>query len=196
MFVANEKIVLASASPRRKAYLEQMGIDFDVAAAQIDETPLPEELPCSYVARMARCKYETISKKFPDRWVVSADTTVFLDGRILGKPIDQEDALRILLMLCGKKHRVATAFIVGCLDKNICHQETVETHVKLMPFSEETAQAYVATGEPLDKAGAYGIQGRGAFLVKEIEGSYSNVVGLPLCEMIAVLSKYGIVKTK
>ncbi len=196
MFVTNEKIVLASASPRRRVYLEEMGIDFDTAVARIDETPLQHEPPCAYVARMARGKFEVIAKQNSGRWIVSADTIVFLNTAIFGKPADPEDALHILLTLRGKRHRVATAFILGCLEKNICHREIVETQVRFTDFSEETARAYVATGEPLDKAGAYGIQGRGAFLVKEIEGSYSNVVGLPLCEILAVLSKYGIVKTK
>ncbi|MEE4242060.1 MAG: Maf family protein [Desulfopila sp.] len=196
MFVANEKIVLASASPRRQAYFEKMGIDFDVVAARIDETPFTAEKPVDYVARMARCKYDEVSRRFPHRWVITADTIVFLDTEILGKPVDDEDAIRTLLLLSGKTHTVATAFKLGCSSLDICHEETVETLVRFFHIPAETASAYVATGEPADKAGAYGIQGKGAFLVKEIKGSYSNVVGLPLGEVLAVLSKYGIVKTK
>ena len=191
-----EKVVLASASPRRRGYLRQFGIEFDVAVAEIDETPIINESPLHYVARMANEKNNAVRLNLPERCIISADTIVFLGNTILGKPQSDDEAVQTLMLLSGKVHSVATALCISLEKHHILHQETVVTQVEFSRFSEETARAYVRTGEARDKAGSYGIQGRGSALVKEMHGSYSNVVGLPLNEMIAVLSKYGIVKTK
>ncbi len=196
MFTAKENIILASASPRRHAYLKELGLDFEVFTTDIDETPKYGEDPLDYAARMVRDKGEAVMQKYPESWVIAADTVVFLQKNILGKPQSCEDAIRTLMLLRGREHQVATAFGVGCVSKNIFHEETVVTRVKFSFFSEETARAYAATGEPTDKAGAYGIQGMGAIFVEELQGSCSNVVGLPLCQLIETLYKYGIVETQ
>jgi septum formation protein len=196
MFTTSERVVLASASPRRRGYLRQFGIEFDVVVAEIIETPLANEPPLQYVARMAKVKNDTVLKSNPDRCIISADTIVFLDNTILGKPKSDTEAVQTLMLLSGRVHSVATAFCISWRKLQLLHEETVVTQVEFSSFTEATARAYVKTGEPLDKAGSYGIQGRGGGLVKNLLGSYSNVVGLPLNEMITVLSKYGIVKTK
>lgn len=194
MFITNKKIILASGSPRRQAYLVDMGIDFKVSTADIDETPMADEHPRRYVTRMAKQKALMVMEKNYQTWVVAADTIVTLDNRILGKPESDDDAVNTLMLLNDREHEVVTAFCVGLKETNTLHEESVVTRVKFVSFTESTAQAYVNTGESYDKAGAYGIQGRGAFLVSGVNGSYSNVVGLPLCQVIAVLQKYQIVR--
>lgn len=196
MYKSTEKVILASASPRRRGYLRQFGIEFDVVVAEIDETPKKHETPLHYVARMARTKNSAVQQSNPERCIISADTIVYLDDMIFGKPLSEIEAVQTIRLLSGKVHSVATAFCVSWEKYQLLHQETVITHVEFSDITEETARAYVETGESKDKAGSYGIQGRGSALVKALHGSYSNVVGLPLNEMIVVLSKYGIVKTK
>lgn len=189
-------MILASGSPRRQAYLEDMGIDFKVLVADIDESPIAGEQPRSYVCRLGRRKAMEVMKKNTQTWVLAADTIVSLDDKILGKPKSVEEAVNTLLLLSGRVHEVATAFCLGCKDKSILHEECVVTKVRFAPFTEDVARVYVDTGEPFDKAGGYGIQGRGAFLVSGVEGSYSNVVGLPLYEVIAALQKHKIVDVR
>lgn len=196
MYITTEKVVLASASPRRRGYLRQFGIDFDVVVAEIDETPSTNEAPLQYVARMAKMKNSEVLQSNPERCIISADTIVFLDDIIFGKPQSDTEAVQTLMLLSGRVHSVATALCISWQKYQLLHEQTVVTQVEFSSITEETARAYVETGESRDKAGAYGIQGRGSALIKELHGSYSNVVGLPLNEMIAVLSKYGIVKTK
>jgi septum formation protein len=196
MYTTTEKVVLASGSPRRRGYLRLFGIEFDVVVAEIDERPITNEAPLHYVARMAKEKNGAVQQSNPERCIISADTIVFLENTILGKPKSDTQAVQTLMLLSGKVHNVATAFCISWHKYQIFHEETVITRVEFSNFTEATARAYVETGEPRDKAGAYGIQGRGGALVKVLHGSYSNVVGLPLNEMIDVLSKYGIVKTK
>ena len=188
----NEKIlILASASPRRRRYLEDLEINYKLSPVSIDESPLPGEFPEVFVARMAKEKWRKAVDLHPARYVLAADTIVYLQGRIFGKPENEEDALRMLRMLRGKVHSVATSFVFGTA-MHIVHR-TVVTRVEFDNFSDMMAQKYVATGEPLDKAGAYGIQGKGAFLVKNVAGSYTNIVGLPLVELIVVLRECGFV---
>jgi septum formation protein len=196
MYIATEKVVLASASPRRRGYLRQFDIDFDVVVAEIDETPITNEAPLHYVARIAKAKNSAVLQSNPERCIISADTIVFLGDMILGKPQSDTHAVQTLMLLSGKVHSVATSLCISWQKYQVFHEETVVTQVEFSSITAETARAYVKTGESRDKAGAYGIQGRGSAFVKELRGSYSNVVGLPLNEMIAVLSKYGIVKTK
>lgn len=194
MYRVDKRFILASASPRRRALLENIGLEFDIFAAGIDETPWPQEEPCAYAARMAREKAQTVMAMFPQQYVLAADTVVYRKDTLFDKPSSPADALRILMQLRGRGHQVTTAFAIGKLgDCN--HEEMVCTRVVFGDFPEQVAIAYVETGEPDDKAGAYGIQGKGGVLVRELHGSYSNVVGLPLCQVLAALSKYGIVKT-
>jgi septum formation protein len=188
-----EPLILASASPRRQGYFQDLGLTYQVHAADIDETSLPGEEPQAFARRMALEKARAVMDLYPDSWVVAADTVVNLAGSVLGKPINTEDAVSMLMRLSGKEHRVQTGICLGCRRKNVLAVQAVTTHVVFRLFSEKVARAYAATGEPLDKAGAYGIQGKGAFLVQEISGSYSNVVGLPLCELLAMLEEYGVI---
>jgi len=186
-------LYLASGSPRRRELLTQIGVSFTAISADIDETPLNHETPSAYVERLARGKAEAGRRAFPIEdggCVLGADTAVVLDGQILGKPLDQGDARSMLLALSGRDHEVLTAIAV--LDGQRCESRVVSSRVRFRPISEEEAAAYWASGEPLDKAGGYGIQGLGAVFVAGLEGSYSAVVGLPLCETAQLLDHFGI----
>jgi septum formation protein len=193
MYATRETIILASGSPRRKQYMLDMGIDFTVQTAAVDERIAEGEGPDEFVLRMAREKAQTISAHFPECWIVSGDTIVCLDDTILGKPTGDEHAVEMLMMLSGREHTVKTGFCVANRRAGVMDCRLVATRVMFAPFSRAVARAYVATGEPLDKAGAYGIQGKGGCLVKSIEGSYSNVVGLPLHELLEILQNHSVI---
>jgi len=184
-----ERIILASASPRRHQYLLDMGLQFRVHTAAIDEQPVFDEDPGTFVIRMASEKAEAVRAFFPESWIISGDTVVCLGRRILGKPVHAEDAVNLLMTLSGREHCVRTGFCVVHGQRKVKVDKVVATTVRFAPFSEALARAYVATGESLDKAGAYAIQGKGACLVESIQGSYSNVVGLPLFELLQVLQE-------
>jgi len=194
MYCNSQTLILASASPRRQQYLLDMGLTFTVQTAAIDEQPRVEEDPFSFVIRMAKEKAAVVSASFPDAWIISGDTIVCLGKRILGKPANAEDAVNQLMALSGREHTVRTGFCVAHAGRQIEIAQVETTKVCFTTFTETTARAYVATGESLDKAGAYAIQGKGACLVQSIKGSYSNVVGLPLCELIDVLRMQGIIE--
>lgn len=186
-------LYLASGSPRRRELLTQIGVPFTAISADIDETPLDHETPSAYVERLARGKAEAGLRALQigaDGCVLGADTAVVLDGRILGKPRDQADALTMLLSLSGRDHEVLTAIAV--LDGQRCESRVVRSRVRFRPVTEQEAMAYWASGEPRDKAGGYGIQGLGAVFIADLEGSYSAVVGLPLCETFELLGHFGI----
>ncbi len=183
-------MILASASPRRRELLQQIDVQFRVQVADIDETPLRAETPAVYVARLALAKAQKVAAANPGCVVLGSDTTVVLDDEILGKPENDADATRMLAALAGRRHQVMTA--VALVQDDQQRVQTVITDVHFAPLSAAQIAAYVATGEPADKAGAYGIQGLGAVLVDAIEGSYSNVVGLPLTETAAMLQEFNI----
>ena len=188
-------IYLASQSPRRQELLQQIGVPYQLLPGDIDETPLPDEAPADYVCRMARGKAEagwrTLQQQgLPEAPLLAADTSVVLGKKILGKPENPDHACDMLLSLSGNRHEVMTAIAVTNGHKTIVRLST--THVTMTAFGRQQAENYVATGEPADKAGAYGIQGYGAILVDGIEGSYSGVVGLPLRETAAVLHEFDI----
>ena len=187
------KLILASGSPRRKTLLQDLGLEFEVIAAQVEEKPRAGEKPEDFVLRAASDKAGAVSCDNPASWVLGADTVVVHGGRILGKPGDGEEALSVLLALSGQKHLVHTGFCLANVKKQVSVSRLVTTEVYFSSFSEEIAAAYVASREPLDKAGAYGIQGAGGVLVKKINGSYSNVVGLPLVEVIQEMLRYKLV---
>ena len=199
-------LVLASASPRRRELLTQAGFTFEVHAANIPEDPYPSEDPITYVTRLARQKAEAIFNQFrnlgapgpshlgtgentdpnPQRLIVlGADTTVVLDNHILGKPIDTADAACMLRLLSGRTHRVITGVAVVTAARTEVAAEV--TAVKFLTLSDEEIAAYIATGEPMDKAGAYAIQGRAARWIPRIEGDYFNVVGLPISLVTTLL---------
>jgi septum formation protein len=190
------KIVLASASPRRRRLLEEARIPFDVVPADVDETRLPGETPAEFAARAAADKGMSVAARLAGEgrrpWIVAADTVVVLDAEILNKPRDPDDAASMLRRLAGRTHHVLTAFVVGRMDER-WHAETCATRVRFHELSDEEIAAYVATGEGADKAGAYAIQEIGAFLVDRIDGDYFNVVGLPVSRVIRTLLAAGAV---
>ena len=179
------KIILASNSPRRKELLEQAGIAFEVKSADVEEVT-SKTLPQDVVMDLSLLKAKAIADENPGRKIVAADTVVAYDNQILGKPKDEEDAFYMLKMLSGKTHHVYTG--VTIIDETgKCNSFFECTAVSMYENSDELIREYISTGEPMDKAGAYGIQGRGAVLVKEISGDYNNVVGLPLAKVYRVL---------
>jgi septum formation protein len=177
------KLILASGSPRRSELLKSAGVDFEVIVPQIDEAALPNEAPEDFVCRTAREKAESLPAS--DEIILAADTAVVDGPRILGKPVDEEDAKQMLRSLSDRTHDVMTGVCLRFPDKTICFH--IETHVTFRKLSEEEICTYIASGDPMDKAGAYAIQGGAAKMVRSITGSYSNVVGLPLCEVIEYL---------
>lgn len=186
----NPQFHLASKSPRRQELLRQMGFVFDVCAADIPEQPWPNETPVEYAQRIAleKARAATVTDGLP---VLGADTDVVLDGTILGKPKDRDDAIRMLCALGDRSHEVVSAV---ALVQGARHEIALSvTRVVFGPLTADDAARYWATGEPTDKAGAYGIQGLGARFVREIHGSYSGVVGLPLYETCRLLAQFGIV---
>lgn len=174
-------LILASGSPRRRELLRWITKDFRVHVADVDET-LPDHIsPYDAVAMLSRKKAEAVAVDFPTDMVLGADTVVALDGVIFGKPADEEEAFRMLSLLSGKTHEVLTG-VTLCLNSNIETFVTISS-VTFYPLSDLEIRAYIATGEPMDKAGAYGIQERGGLLVKEIKGDYFNIVGLPIAPL-------------
>lgn len=185
------RLVLASSSPRRRELLGRLGIAFDVVEVDVDETPLPQEVPTDYVRRVAGAKADVVGRP-SGAVVVAADTTIELDGAILGKPLDPDDAAATLVRLAGRRHQVHTAIVLrhgSSSGTEGRRAEVVTTHVEMMPADRRLIDWYVATGEPLDKAGSYAIQGAGDLFVSRIEGSVSNVIGLPLTTLVAMLDR-------
>ncbi len=186
----DKQLALASKSPRRRELLQQMGLEFEVLSVDVCEKQSVAELPHRYVERVARDKAVAGGKVCGDLWVLSADTAVVLDDRIMGKPGSKEDACEMLSCLSGQWHNVLTGVVL--LKDNYCESLVVSTEVCFRNISEQEIDNYWLTGEPVDKAGAYGIQGYGGVFVQEIRGSYSNVVGLPLMETHAMLQTVGL----
>ena len=189
-------LYLASGSPRRRELLTQIGVPFTAVSAAIDETPLQNESPVAYVERLAREKAQAgrqqLVKSIPDSafCVLGADTAVVLDERILGKPVDEADALAMLMALSGRVHEVLTA--IAIIDAGRCETRVVRSQVRFRNISKQEASLYWASGEPRDKAGGYAIQGLAAVFVTGLNGSYSAVVGLPVCETAELLGHFGI----
>jgi septum formation protein len=183
-------IILASSSPRRRHWLEAMRVPFEVQVPEVDETPLMDEDPSDLVLRLAELKAEVIARRNPGRWVMAADTTVAVDQHTLNKPVDAEDASRMLSLIQGRSHQVHTGF---CMQRNDAVHSFVDTaQVFFRPLSEAQIQWYVATREPMDKAGAYAIQGIGALFIEAVEGSFSTVMGLPVERMGALFGHLGL----
>ncbi len=185
----NSAIVLASASPRRSELLESAGIDFTVVPGDIDETPFPGEDPTNHVLRLAEEKAREVASRAEGRFFVGADTIVLSDNEIMGKPGNSDDAIRMLRKLSGRAHQVITGFAVLDRHTGRIESQVVSTDVSFKTLNDAEISTYVATGCPMDKAGAYAIQGGAAYMVERIDGSYTNVVGLPLCEVVATLRR-------
>jgi len=186
------KFILASSSPRRRELLASIGIDFDVMPSHVPEVHREGEAPEEYVARLSRDKANALAEAHPSRWVIAADTTVFLDDRLLEKPVDGADAARMLTTIAGQTHFVYTGVTLEHAASNYRETRVAETEVRMLPLSASEIDWYVRTGEPLDKAGAYAAQGVGAVFIDSIHGSYSNVVGLPLATLFQMLRRAGI----
>ncbi len=186
-------LILASASPRRRELLCALGLEFDVLPSTDEEPePLPGELPYIYVQRVCEAKAAGIARRHPGSVTLAADTIVVLGDEILGKPEDEADALDMLERLSGRSHQVYTAGIILWPEMGEKRTFLQETKVWIRRYPVEVLKTYIDSGEPLDKAGSYAIQGIGAFLVERIQGSYTNVVGLPLDEVVMALTSLGV----
>lgn len=187
------QLILGSSSPRRRELLAALGIRFDVIPSTIDESLMPGETPETHVSRLAVAKARDVAARVPGQWVLGADTIVVIDDRILGKPHDAEEAREMLAMLSDRVHTVFTGYAL--VNQQYPDKERVRrvaSRVHIREISADEISAYVKTGEPMDKAGSYAIQGIGAALVADVAGSYTNVVGLPLCEVAQDLQALGI----
>jgi septum formation protein len=186
------QLILASASPRRRELLGRLGIPFRVIPSDVTEAARAGESPAAYALRVAREKALDVAHRHPGCWVLGADTIVTVDGQILGKPRDAADGHRMLTLLSGRAHQVMTAFVLVGRTGTVFASQVVTSQVAFRPLTDEQIHAYLATGEPFDKAGAYAVQGRGATLVERVEGSYTNVVGLPMDEVRDTLRAAGV----
>ncbi|HMK44767.1 MAG TPA: Maf family protein [Dissulfurispiraceae bacterium] len=186
-------IILASASPRRKELLSRIGLVFRVSSAHTDERCDAQLTPRACARAISRHKAECAAKYHPDDLIIAADTIVVLGGKILGKPADNADARRMLRSLSGRCHIVITAYTILDAATGKARTRAVESKVWFRKLSDHEIKAYIRTGEPFDKAGAYGIQAFGALLVKKIDGDYFNVMGLPLASLAQTLKEFGIV---
>lgn len=184
-------VILASSSPRRRELMKRMGLEITVRTAPTDETMRPDGDPYDEVAAVSRRKAEAARPLCADGdIIVAADTIVVLDGLIMGKPKDEEDAASMLRRLSGRTHQVMTGVTVRCGDRS--ETKTVVTAVRFRALEEREIRDYVATGEPLDKAGAYGVQGLAAIFIEGLDGDFYNVVGLPVCTLAQMLRGYGV----
>ncbi len=196
---ASHPLVLGSGSPRRRAIVSALGLPFQVLAADIDETVLLGETPLAYLERIVEAKLAGVRTRLavvPHAAILVADTSVVIDGEVLGKPSDVEDAVRLFSRLAGRVHSVYTRYAIGLAGvPGVSVARTIETEVHMRAADADEIGAYAATGEGLDKAGAYAAQGIGSFFIQRVVGSYSNVVGLPACEVLADLRGLGLVQT-
>jgi septum formation protein len=193
-WLMNSALILASKSPRRRDLLMQVGLSFAVVPSNVRERATPGASPEEHVRCLAEAKAADVAARNPDKWVLGADTEVVIDHSVLGKPRDPAEAGHMLRTLSGKIHRVVTGYCVRCEERRRSVSDTVETKVQFRPLTEADIEWYINTGEPFDKAGGYAAQGLGTVLIKRIEGSYTNVVGLPVCEVMERLLEEGIVR--
>lgn len=185
------RLILASTSPRRKEILSKLGLPFEVVSPGIEETFRPDRFPSDEAVYWAVEKAQAIHRRYPDAIVIGSDTVIDLDGQSIGKPLDRDDAVRILSLLVGRTHSVVTAVAVVLSNKD--ERVAVEkTKVRMRPASKEVLNQYAATGEPLDKAGAYSLQGEGRKLIESLQGDYLSAVGLPLRAVAVLLREAGI----
>lgn len=185
-----EGLILASASPRRVDLLRQLGVAFTVQPSGVDETLQPGEDGVAFASRAARDKAEAVAAANPEAWVLGADTVVLVDGEILGKPCDEGDARRMLRMLSGRRHRVVTAVVLVAPRGGSREEVAIESGVEFRTLDEPEIDAYVATAEPYDKAGAYAFQGAARVFIRGVDGSHTNVIGLPLDEVRDLLARH------
>ncbi len=194
------RLILASESPRRYEFLKQLGFDVEVIPSGIDEdfiekasSPLSRQAAKTHAVHLAESKALEVGSRYSNRWIIAADTIVYIDGSILGKPKTFREAIRMLRCLTGREHWVFSGFSVQHIGKGKGDREVVQTAVKMKSLTPREMEWYVRTGEPSDKAGGYAIQGIGSFMIESIRGSYTNVVGLPLYELVRMLNRLGAV---
>ena len=188
------QLILASQSPRRRYLLKQAGLTFAVIPSRFDEDSIQLTDPADYVKSLAEAKADEVARQYPDSWVIGADTIVTIDSAVLGKPANPREARQMLERLSGQSHFVYTGYAIVCKNKRTCISDAIRTDVQFKELTDGEIDWYIQTGEPFDKAGAYAIQGLGTFLVRRINGSYTNVVGLPVCEVIEALLNVGVVQ--
>jgi septum formation protein len=182
--------ILASASPRRQELLRSVGLKFKTVPAHVNENYLAGESPRQHVKRLSSDKAMVIAGKYPESWVLGADTIVVIDGLILGKPKNKTKAREMLQNLSGREHKVFTGFTIARVAAEIYQTKVIQSAVRFKTISPKEMDWYVSCDEPYDKAGGYAVQGRGAYFIKSIRGSYTNVIGLPLCEVLEELKKF------
>ncbi len=190
--MARPRLILASASPRREEMLRLLGLRFSVLLSNVDEAAAAGEPPEHYALRLSEMKARTVAGMRPGHWVLGADTIVTIDGELLGKPQTIEEARHMIRKLSGREHTVITAFTLANSESTEIIRRAVCSQVRFKDVPDDEVEWYVATDEPYDKAGGYAVQGKASFLVSEIHGSYTNVVGLPLCEVVEALKKIGL----
>jgi septum formation protein len=184
-------LILASASPRRQELLRAMDLKFKIIPAHINEIYLAGESPRQHVKRLSGDKAMVIARKYPKAWVLGADTIVVIDGLILGKPKSQTQAREMLRKLSGREHKVFTGFTIAHVDAEVYQTKVIQSSVRFKTISPREMEWYIACDEPYDKAGGYAVQGKGACFIQSIRGSYTNVIGLPLCEVLEAFKKLG-----
>jgi septum formation protein len=187
-----QEIILASASPRRELLLRQIGLEFRVVPSQVEEIVDPGLKSSELVLQLADLKARSVARRYPSAVVLGADTVVCCAGQLLGKPQDRDDAVQMLQLLSGRVHDVVTGVVLRQESTGLVRSEAVTTKVRFRSLNETEIAGYLATGEPFDKAGAYGIQGYGALLVESIQGCYFNVVGLPLSKLPGMFRDFGV----
>lgn len=187
-------LILASASPRRKELLRQAGLKFKTIPAHVNEDYINGENPRQHVRRLAQDKTLAVAHKYPESLVLGADTIVVIDGLILGKPKNKTQARQMLARLSDREHKVFTGFALAHTASGIARTKVIQSAVRFKPISAEEMEWYISCDEPYDKAGGYAVQGKGAYFIKSIRGSYTNVIGLPLCEVLEELRKLNAIK--
>jgi len=188
------KLILASESPRRIELLRLTGLDFEVMPSSIEEMPQKGESPAEHVLGLSRQKASAVSSRYPDAWILGADTIVVINGEMMGKPAHASEAREMLTKLSGREHYVHTGFTIARKTADVLLGDVVTSSVLFKNISEEEINWYVQTEEPYDKAGGYAAQGAGAMFIREIHGSYTNVIGLPLCEAVSLLKCAGAIE--
>jgi septum formation protein len=187
---SSASFILASASPRRREAIQSIGLNFKIIPAHINEDYLAGESPSGHVRRLSYDKAMVVAEKNQHSWVLGADTIVVIDGIILGKPENKTQAKKMLKRLSGREHKVFTGFTIIHLGFEVCRTKVIQSIVRFKTISPDEMNWYINCNEPYDKAGGYAIQGKGSYFIQSIRGSYTNVIGLPLCEVLETLKEF------
>ncbi|MBN1366061.1 MAG: septum formation inhibitor Maf [Syntrophaceae bacterium] len=191
---SNVSIILASASPRRRKIIQSTGLNFKIIPAHVNEDYLTGESPSRHVRRLSYNKAMAVAEKYQHAWVLGADTIVVIDGFILGKPANKTQAKQMLNRLSGREHKVFTGFTIIHIGLDVRKTKVIQSAVRFKKISPDEMNWYINCNEPYDKAGGYAIQGKGSYFIQSIRGSYTNVIGLPLCEVVETLKEFKAIK--